>query len=88
MFRVCSSGEELHPCHDHVLFEGEDSGFPCRWSIGVDLVQPVAILSAIFCVICRVLLCVCARSVCQAGCAYVKIGLMNCLYSVVIDSLE
>lgn len=35
-----------------------------------------------------VLRCVCARSEDQAGLAYVMMGLMNCLYIVVIDSLE
>lgn len=60
----------------------------CRCEMGVDCVQPVAILSAVFCVRCNVLWCVCAVSGAQAWLAYVIIGLMNCLYSVVIDSLE
>ena len=50
--------------------------------------QPVAILSAVFCVTWSFCVCVSAVSGCQAVCAYVKMGLMNCLYTVVMCSLE
>ena len=51
-------------------------------------VQPVVILRAVFCVVCSFLICVSAMSGCQAGCAYVRMGLMYCLYTVVMSSLE
>ena len=60
----------------------------CRCVIGVVRVHPVAIRSAVFCVRWRVSRCVLAMSGDQAVWAYVRMGLMNCLYSVVVSSLE
>ena len=37
-------------------------------------VQPVAILSAMFCVLCSFCMCDSDVSGCQAGCAYVRMG--------------
>ena len=51
----------------------------CKCCIGVVLVQPVAIRSAVFCVICSLSVCVFLVSGCQAVCAYVRTGRMNCL---------
>ena len=45
----------------------------------MELVQPVAIRSAEFCVICRVSIRECAVLGSQEGCAYERIGLMYCL---------
>ena len=50
--------------------------------------QPVAVRSAAFCVVCSLLRFVSLSSGCQAVCAYVSMGLMYCLYTVVICSLE
>ena len=50
--------------------------------------QPVAMRRAAFCVRCSLCKCVSARLGCQAMCAYVRMGLMYCLYSVVMSSLE
>ena len=60
----------------------------CRWEVGVERVQPVAMRSAVFCVVWSFCMCVFARSDCQAGCAYVSTGLMYCLYVVSMSSLE
>ena len=51
----------------------------CRWSIGVECVQPVAILRALFWMVCSVLQCVLDRFDVQAELAYSHTGLMNCL---------
>lgn len=56
--------------------------------MGVVFVQPVAMRSAVFCVICSFLMCVVAVSGCQAVWAYVRIGRMYCLYVVEMSSLE
>jgi len=56
--------------------------------MGVDRVQPVAMRSAVFCVICNLSKCVSAVSGCQAMCAYESMGLMYCLYICVMSSLE
>ena len=56
--------------------------------MGVDFVQPVAMRSAVFCVICNFSMCVSAVSGCQAMCAYESMGLMYCLYICVMFSLE
>ena len=45
----------------------------------VVFVQPVAVRSAAFCVFCRLSRLVSLRRGCQAVCAYVSVGLMNCL---------
>ena len=58
------------------------------WGIGVVCEQPVAIRSAIFCVMCSLFMCVVAVSVCHAGLAYVSMGLMYCLYTRVMSSLD
>ena len=58
------------------------------WSEGVVVVLPVAIRSAAFCVRWSFSMCVVAVSGDQAVWAYVRMGLMNCLYSVVMSSLE
>ena len=50
--------------------------------------QPVAIRSAIFCVTCSLFMCVVAVSGCHAGWAYVSMGLMYCLYTRVMSSLD
>ena len=60
----------------------------CRWYIGVDRVHPVALLSAVFCVVRSFSMCVCAMSCASAVCDYVRMGLMNCLNSDVMSSLE
>ena len=52
------------------------------------MVLPVAIRSAAFCVRWSFSMCVVAVSGDQAVWAYVSMGLMNCLYSVVMSSLE
>ena len=57
------------------------------WSVGVVFVQPVVILSALFCRVCRVLRCVSERFAAQAGLAYSITDRMNCLYTVVVVSL-
>ena len=59
-----------------------------RWGIGVICVQPIAIRSAIFWVICSLCMCVVSVSGCTAGCAYVSMGLMYCLYTKVMSSLD
>ena len=41
----------------------------------VDLVQPVAMRSGVFCVVCNLSMCVSAVSGCQATCAYESMGL-------------
>ena len=56
--------------------------------MGVDFVQPVAMRSAVFCVVCNFSMCVSAVSGCQAVCAYESMGLMYCLYICVMSSLE
>ena len=56
--------------------------------MGVVLVQPVAIRSAVFCVVWSLWMCVSAVSGCQAGCAYESMGRMYCLYTRVMSSLE
>ena len=56
--------------------------------MGVDLVQPVAMRSVVFCVVCSLSMCVSAVSGCQAMCAYESMGLMFCLYVCLISSLE
>ena len=61
--------------------------FP-REGVEVDFLQPVAIRRAVFCVVCRLCVCVFAVSGCHAVCACVSIGLMYCLYIVVLSSLE
>ena len=60
----------------------------CRCCIGVVFVQPVAILRAVFCVVCSFCMCVVAVSGCHAVCAYVRTGRMYCLYVVAMSSLE
>ena len=60
----------------------------CKCCIGVVFVQPVAILNAVFCVVCSFWICVLAVSGCHAVCAYVSMGRMNCLYVVAMSSLE
>lgn len=45
----------------------------------VVFVQPVAVRSAAFCVFCRLSRLVSLMRGCQAVCAYVSVGLMNCL---------
>ena len=60
----------------------------CRWWIGVVWVQPVAIRSAVFCVICSLFKCVVAALGCHDGSAYVSMGLMYCLYTWVMSSLD
>ena len=42
----------------------------CFWCMGVDRVHPVAILSAVFCVVCSFCMCVCAMSGTHALCEY------------------
>jgi len=59
-----------------------------RWWIGVELVQPVAIRSAEFCVVCSLSMRVLAVLGSQEGCAYERMGLMYCLYTWVMSSLE
>jgi len=59
-----------------------------RWCVGVVFVQPVAMRSAVFCVVCSFWMCVSAVSGCQAVCAYESMGLMYCLYICVMSSLE
>ena len=54
----------------------------------MELVQPVAIRSAEFCVVCRVSMVEFAVLGSQEGCAYERIGLMYCLYTCVMSSLE
>lgn len=54
----------------------------------VVFVQPVAVRSAAFCVFCSLSRLVSLRRGCQAVCAYVSVGLMNCLYTCVMCSLE
>ena len=49
----------------------------------MELVQPVAIRSAEFCVICRFSMREFAVLGSQEGCAYERIGLMYCLYTCV-----
>ena len=56
--------------------------------MGVDCVQPVAMRNAMFCVVCSLCRCVLAMPGCHAVCPYVSIGLMYCLYTVVMSSLE
>ena len=46
----------------------------------MELVYPVAMHSAEFCVICRLIL-VFAALDSQEGCSYKRIGLMSCLYT-------
>ena len=60
----------------------------CKCCIGDVWVQPVAIRSAVFCVIRSFWMCVSAVSGCQAGCAYERMGLMYCLYTCVMSTLE
>ena len=60
----------------------------CRCATGVDCVHSVAMRSALFCVICSFLMCVSAVSADQSVCAYVRMGRMNCLYSIMLCSLE
>ena len=60
----------------------------CKCVIGVELVQPVAMRKALFCVVCSFFMCVWAMSGCHAVCAYVSTGLMYCLYTLVLSSLE
>ena len=57
------------------------------WSVGVVAVQPVIIFSTLFCMVCRVLVCVSARLEVQAGLAYSITECMNCLYTVAAVSL-
>ena len=54
--------------------------------MGVVFVQPVAIRSAVFSVVCSFCIWVSAMSGCQAGCAQVKIGRMNRLHTRVMSS--
>lgn len=56
--------------------------------MGVVFVQPVAMRKAVFCVVCNFCICVLDVSGCHAVCAYVRMGLMYCLYIVVMSSLE
>ncbi len=54
----------------------------------MELVQPVAMRRAEFCVVCSFRICVLDVFGCHAVCPYVRIGLMYCLYTVVMSSLE
>ena len=54
----------------------------------VNFLQPVAMRSAVFCVVYNFSMCVPAVSGCQAMCAYESKGLMYCLYIRVMSSLE
>ena len=56
--------------------------------MGVVFVQPVAMRSAVFCVVCNFSMCVSAVSGRQAVCAYESMGLMYCLLIFVMSSLE
>ena len=67
---------------------GRTSVSRCKCGIGVVFVQPVAIRSAVFCVVWSFWMCVSAVSGCQAVCAYERMGLMYCLYICVMSSLE
>ena len=54
----------------------------------MELVQLVAIRSAEFCVVCSLSVRVFAVLGSQEGCAYERMGLMYCLYTWVMSSLE
>jgi len=56
--------------------------------MGVVFVQPVAMRSAVFCVVCSFWMCVSAVSGCQAVCAYESMSLLYCLYICVMSSLK
>ena len=56
--------------------------------MGVDLVQPVAIRNAEFCVLCNTCMWDWAKSGCHTELAYVRTGHTNCLYKAVKDSFE
>ena len=51
----------------------------CKCSMGVDFVQPVMILSALFCVVWSLRICVLDSVGAQAGLAYAITDLMYCL---------
>ena len=65
-----------------VLLERESLCFP------VEVGRRVAIQSATFCVTYSLITCVVALSGCHAGYAYVSMGLMYCLYTRVMSSLD
>jgi len=56
--------------------------------MGEVLVQPVAMRSAVFYVVCNFSICVSAVSGFQAMCAYESMGVMYCLYICVMSFLE
>ena len=60
----------------------------CRCGIGVEEVHPVISRSALFCIVCSVWMWVLAKLQCQAGEAYVRVGRIVCLNSVVRFSFE
>ena len=74
--------------HIHMCGERKDACLLVDWSEGAVVVLPVAIRSAAFCVRWSFSMCVVAVSGDQAVWACVSMGLMNCLYSVVMSSLE
>ena len=58
------------------------------WWIGTELGQPVAIRSAEFCVVWRQSIWAFALLGSQEGCAYESMGMMYCLYTLVMSSSE
>ena len=76
------------PSHERVLLERKYQCFSVEVGMGVGYVQLVTIRSAIFCVICSFFLCVVFVSGCYVWCAYVSMGLMDCLYTIVMSFLD
>ena len=58
----------------------------CMWSIGVVLVLPRAVRSALFCSFCSLSVFVCDRWVAKAVLQYSIVGLRYCLYSLMFVS--
>ena len=56
--------------------------------MGGDLVKPVAMRNAVFCIVYKLSMCVSVVSGCQVMCACESMGLMYCLYIWVMSSLE
>ena len=59
-----------------------------KWGLGVIYLQTVAILSALFCVISRCCMCAVFVPGCPTVWLYVGMGLMYCLYTRVMFSLD
>ena len=52
----------------HVCVKGRTCVSWCTWCMGVDRVHPLAILSAVFCIVCSFCMCVCAMSLAHVVC--------------------